>query len=272
MTRHLFALDLDQTVVEWHTDPQTGARYWTISPAVEAAIARIFAAGHDVAVVTGRSLDAITDVLARLNIAHGYAVCSNGAMIVELDRDLPGGLRVLQTTGFDPTRIVDELRARFPDTRLGYITEHGVTSPDDYVPMWAAPLQRVEMSEEILNIFCRVVTEDPAPMVEIAARDGHTVYWDDMGGFSWMDIVAPGVSKRSGLEWIAAQLGIPQRDTIAIGDGVNDVDMLAWAGLGIAMGNASDRVKAVSDEVTAAVSEDGLALAVNAILDREARR
>ena len=64
--------------------------------------------------------------------------------------------------------------------------------------------------------------------------------------------------KASGIEQVTEHLGIARRDTLAIGDSDNDLEMLRHAGVGIAMGNAPDAVKAIADEVTGRVDEDGL--------------
>ena len=82
------------------------------------------------------------------------------------------------------------------------------------------------------------------------------------------DIVAAGNSKASGMEAICRRFGIRQEDTIAFGDGGNDVEMLHWAGIGVAMGNAADEVKQSADMVTLDVDSEGIEHAVNKILDR----
>ena len=67
------------------------------------------------------------------------------------------------------------------------------------------------------------------------------------------------MSKASGLEYVAAQLGLQAGDALAIGDGRNDVEMLRWAGRGVAMGQAVEEVLAAADEVTGTVYDDGAA-------------
>jgi len=69
-------------------------------------------------------------------------------------------------------------------------------------------------------------------------------------------------SKGQGLSRLAAHLSIPQQEVMAIGDQDNDADMVAWAGLGVAMGNGSPAVKAVADYVAPPVEEDGAAEAI----------
>ena len=61
---------------------------------------------------------------------------------------------------------------------------------------------------------------------------------------------------------LAAHLGVPQEATLAIGDQENDLSMLAWAGLGLAMGNAAPVVLAAADAIVPSVQEAGVAWAI----------
>jgi Cof subfamily protein (haloacid dehalogenase superfamily) len=80
------------------------------------------------------------------------------------------------------------------------------------------------------------------------------------------DIVAAGNSKAIGMEAVCRHFGIRQDETIAFGDGGNDIEMLQWAGIGIAMGNAEESVKRHADMVTTTVDDEGIENAVNKLL------
>jgi len=71
-----------------------------------------------------------------------------------------------------------------------------------------------------------------------------------------------GVSKGDALRRLAAHLGIPQAKVMAVGDQDNDASMIAWAGVGVAMGNASHATKSAADWIAPSVAEDGAALAI----------
>jgi len=71
-----------------------------------------------------------------------------------------------------------------------------------------------------------------------------------------------GVSKGDALRRLAAHLGIPQAQVMAVGDQDNDASMIAWAGLGVAMGNGSPAVKATADWIAPPLAEDGAAVAI----------
>ncbi|MED4599911.1 Cof-type HAD-IIB family hydrolase [Paenibacillus validus] len=72
------------------------------------------------------------------------------------------------------------------------------------------------------------------------------------------DVMPAGGSKAVGIQKLLEAVGAAPAQCYAFGDGLNDKEMLAWVGTGIAMGNASDEVKAVADRVTATSSEDGI--------------
>lgn len=72
------------------------------------------------------------------------------------------------------------------------------------------------------------------------------------------DITPRGGSKRIGIEKMLAHFGIPASDTMAFGDGGNDIEMLRFAGVGVAMGNAGEEVRQAADDVTDDVDHDGI--------------
>lgn len=76
------------------------------------------------------------------------------------------------------------------------------------------------------------------------------------------DLTLKGVSKAIGIEALIAVLGKDNNDTVAFGDGRNDVEMLATVGRGIAMGNAADEAKAVADDITDRIENDGITKAL----------
>jgi len=74
-----------------------------------------------------------------------------------------------------------------------------------------------------------------------------------------LEISAPQVTKAAGLMAVAQFYGVPASDVVAFGDMPNDIEMLQWAGLGVAMGNADERVKVAADEITTSNDDFGVA-------------
>ena len=82
------------------------------------------------------------------------------------------------------------------------------------------------------------------------------------GGFNNFEISKAGVTKKEGLEFLANYLGTDLSHTMAMGDSENDLSMINAAGIGVAMGNASDDVKAVADYITTSNNENGVGEAI----------
>ena len=78
----------------------------------------------------------------------------------------------------------------------------------------------------------------------------------------YIEVTAPGVSKGRALAAVAARLGVPAEQVMAIGDGENDAPMLRWAGLGVAVANAMPAAKAAADVLTLSNAEGGVGAAL----------
>jgi Cof subfamily protein (haloacid dehalogenase superfamily) len=86
----------------------------------------------------------------------------------------------------------------------------------------------------------------------------------------FLEFASPDVTKGSGLAFLAEQLGFTSERTVAFGDGENDVELLEWAGYGVAVANAHERTKAVADFICPSVDEEGVAQVLEAYLDSRA--
>ena len=86
----------------------------------------------------------------------------------------------------------------------------------------------------------------------------------------FLEIASPKVTKGSGLQFVADHLGFAAEKTVAFGDGENDIELLEWAGFGIAVGNAHERLLELADYVCPPVTEEGVAQVIEAVLDSRA--
>jgi Cof subfamily protein (haloacid dehalogenase superfamily) len=82
----------------------------------------------------------------------------------------------------------------------------------------------------------------------------------------FLELASPDVTKASGLAFLAEHLGFEAERTVAFGDGENDVELLGWAGYGVAVANAHERVLAVADWVCPSAAEEGVAQVIEALL------
>jgi Cof subfamily protein (haloacid dehalogenase superfamily) len=86
----------------------------------------------------------------------------------------------------------------------------------------------------------------------------------------FLEFASPDVTKASGLEFLSEHLGFARERTVAFGDGENDVELVEWAGFGVAVANAHERVREVAELVCPSVDEEGVAQVLEAYLDSRA--
>lgn len=245
----LVALDIDGTVVD---------RDGTLPPDVLAAVGRVVAAGVPVVLATGRGWHATEPVFEALSLPAGWAVCSNGAMTLQHPPT-----EVVRQVTFDPSSVIASALHHRPDVMiaveevgLGYRLNRPFPDGDltgDLV---------IETVEELsARPATRVIVRDPDSSDEdflvLAERLGlHGVSYY-IGYSAWLDISPDGVDKASGLAVVCDGLGVDPAGVLAIGDGRNDIEMLTWAGRGVAMGDAPPEVQAVADHVTGHFADGG---------------
>lgn len=257
--RWLIALDIDGTVL--HEDG-------TLSDAVLNAVAHVRDLGHEVMLATGRSIAMTLPILERLGIEPEYVVCSNGAITLKRDRDATLGYRRFHVETFNPREVLSTIRENLASANYAVEDENGHYRYTGYFPDGAlgAVAEKVEFDELLTDTATRVVVISPEHAIDdflsVVERMGlHKVSYN-VGWTAWLDIAPDGINKATALERVRELLGIPRSRVLAMGDGRNDIDMLAWAseeGRGVAMGQAPDEVRAVANETTGADLDDGAA-------------
>lgn len=261
--RLLAALDIDGTLLAPDGD---------VSAEVRDAVADLRASGTHVVLATGRSPAGVRPVLAALGIDRGWAVASNGAATVRLDPDLPGGLEITDVVTFDPEPALRLLKDLLPGGLFaverqgegfwvsGHFPPGELSEPVrvvDFEALCDAPATRVTIRAPHL---------DSSEMREIVERSGLAEVTYAVGWTAWLDLTPPGVTKASALELLRSRLAVPAGSCLAVGDGHNDVDMLRWAGLGVAMGGSDAETVAAADAVTDSVEQDGLVPVLRSLL------
>jgi Cof subfamily protein (haloacid dehalogenase superfamily) len=118
-----------------------------------------------------------------------------------------------------------------------------------------------------------VVIGDPEVLEELKQRmlarfDGRLYISKSLPYF--LEFASPDVTKAAGLAFLSEHLGFTRERTVAFGDGENDIELVDWAGYGVAVENAHDRVKEVADLVCPSVDEEGVAQLIESYLDSRA--
>ena len=259
----LVATDVDGTLL----DPDD-----RVSPRAAAVIGRLVAAGVGFVLVTGRPPRWIPPVVAELPVAR-LAVCANGAALYDAADD-----QVIWTRTLDPATLLELAEAVaevLPGSGLA-VERVGRRADDSsvaqfvaekaYVHAWPnpdhAPAERPELlGQPAVKMLARAPGLSSDAMVAALAPvvgDRADLTFSHPRGL--IEMSPPGVTKATGLEEVARRLGVGAADAVAFGDMPNDLEMLRWAGHGVAMGNAHPALLDVADEITATNGDDGLAV------------
>ena len=227
---------------------------------------------------TGRPLAGIPEEVLKFPGVR-YAVASNGARIVDLKE---GRVLCEELVPYETGRRVLEICSRY-DSMLeiyydgvGYAEEEKLKHLDEYVPR--LPMARYIASSRRPVADVRAMHEErkaPTDKVQALFRTTEECKkaWKEVekeipdieitGALSNnIEVNAKGVNKGRGLMILGELLGIHREEIMAVGDGSNDIAMLREAGLGVAMENATEAVKAAADVVTLSNDQEGAAAAI----------
>ncbi len=283
----LLALDIDGTILHHDT---------SLTPRVAQAIHAHQARGTQIVLATGRGTYATLVALNQLGIESGVAVCSNGALTITFgEYELPSftsttasfsdnedltfpsregfpAYTVIDVHTFDPSKEVMSVHAALPEALLAVEAIDGPRRVTQEFPPGelTGPNLVLPASEIAITDATRFTVRAPEmssqELLDAIAKLGLRGVDYAVGWTAWLDITPAGVTKAAALERIRKALGMGAEATLAVGDGGNDIDMLMWAHVGVAMGGSSADVQASADFVGASVDEDGLAEILEALL------
>ncbi len=259
----LVALDIDGTLLKWIEG--SGQTREEVGGAVYSAVYRAREAGAHVVLASGRSPHGMIPIAHLLDLHESgdpplWVVASNGAVVFRYPP-----LEIVHEQTFDARPAVTAVLEQHPQALVA-VEERGIGyRVNKHFPEGelSGEIIVAELDSLIEEHVSRVIIRDPEAsvddFVDLVARLG--LHGTDyvVGWTAWLDLSPVGVSKASGLEYVARELGVDASDVLAIGDGRNDIEMLRWAGRGVAMGQAVDEVKAAADHVTDDVTLDGAA-------------
>jgi Cof subfamily protein (haloacid dehalogenase superfamily) len=246
----LVALDVDGTLVDASN---------IVAPQVRAAIQRVADAGVPVILSTGRAWASALTVIEQLPFEHAEHVCSNGAVTVRYPP-----FEVVDVLTFDPRPVVDRILAEHPAPLLAVeVVGSGYRVSSEFpAGELHGEIEVVSVDELAGSDVTRVIVRDPnaseEEFIELAHRLGLEGVSYAIGYTAWLDIAPEGVDKAHGLARVCGRMGIDAADVLAIGDGRNDIEMLTWAGRGVAMGGSPAELLEVADAVTGSLADDGL--------------
>ena len=265
MSRYrLLATDLDGTLF---------GHDLVVSPRTRAALAEWVRRGGVHAIATGRMFRATLSIATDLGVTAPL-ICYQGAWIR------------CPTTGddtwhrrMDPALATEAIAALeaagfgvqlFRDDEL-HITHVG-PAQREYMALSRIPAVEVGSWDEVFALGAPTkivaIASEPEVRAQVAAlraRFGDRLFVTQSQP-TFLEVAHAEVNKGVALAKLAASLGIPMAEVVAVGDGQNDVDMIRAAGLGVAMGNAHPELKAAADRVTGSLAQDGVAELIEGLL------
>lgn len=239
----------------------------SISEGNRAAIRRATEAGHSFVIATGRPFESakmVSDSLG-LNGEGCYIVSYNGGHVYDCYRD-----QVLFSRQMD-MQTVRELFALADEAGLYVHTyQNGeiLTKAATEELEWYASRTNLKPAprEDVLE----ALTREPNKAIVIDLHDQSRLERFRIEHEQWakgrcrmlfscpqyLEVVPEGISKQTGIQFLAKQLGVTIADTIAVGDETNDIEMIKAAGLGVAVSNANPAAKEAADYVTVSSNDE----------------
>lgn len=258
----LVATDLDGTLLRSDS---------TVSERTRAVLSAVRSRGVQVALVTARAPRWVAAVVEELDLASGYGVCSNGAIVYDFARGTP----VLHSslTSDVAARIVEAVRAAAPGVAFACERESNSFREPHYVPLWPTPGMEVPLTDAldfVAEPVSKLIVQHPHlsqdelyPLVAGICGEEATA---TISGEVLVEISAAGVTKGYALAALCDEIAVDSTAVVAFGDMPNDIPMLQWAGRGIAVANGHPDLIEIADELTATNDADGVALALERLI------
>lgn len=268
MNYQMLVLDLDGTL--------TNSRKEITEPTRRALI-EIQEAGKRIVLASGRPVNGIVPLAKKLELARfgGYMLSFNGARITQCstgqivyNRTLPpevigpiyeiaktwSGLDILT---YDGDRILSGLAVNQYTKKESSINKMELLSVNDFVSRLTFPVNKLLITGD------PSVLEELMPVLQKKFRKLLNIYRSEP---FFLEIMPQNIDKANSLQKLLNSIGLTADSMICCGDGFNDISMIEYAGLGVAMENAQPIVKESADYITRSNDDDGILHVINTFL------
>lgn len=235
------------------------------------AIFKLKEKGKRVVLATGRPLNGVMQYLEKLDLfdENDYVVAFNGALVQSTKTKKIIFNKPLSLASYKELYTV----SRQLGVNIHALTDHNVLTPKNnpfteiesninHIPIVEGPVEDIDASTIIVKVM---FIDEPdkldaiIPQIPKWVRDNYTIL---RSAPYFLEFLDKSVNKGAGVSAVAKQLGLEREEVICVGDAGNDLDMIRYAGLGVAMGNAFDEVKSEADYITHTNEEDGVAYVI----------
>ena len=259
----LIALDMDGTLLNEEKK---------ITERTKAAIDAARAKGVTVVLATGRPIDGVMRYLEELDMftENDYVLSYNGALVLKTKSREVVSKVALQGSDL---KYLFNLSKELGVNIHGFSEERGLITPKEnkYTDIEATINNIKYTLDDYSDIsddhsFIKIMMVDEPELLDEAIsklpKEVYDKYTVVKSAPFFLEFLNKKVNKGTGVELLASHLGVKQDEIITMGDAGNDLHMIEYAGMGIAMGNATDDIKAIANYITDSNSEDGVAKAI----------
>lgn len=241
-----------------------------ISPNTKGLLNRLERRGVPVILCSARYPDGV-EFVARQAELRSPIVCYGGALILDEDRAILADTGIDIQTAVRFKRFVDE---HFPELITSTYLYNVWLVDDAENPairreadiIQCQPLAgRLESASQAMDHVHKLLCMGPPAQVGELQRAAASLFPEVellSSGATYLEVLPRGVSKRAAMETLEARYHLGRESSVACGDHYVDLEMLRYAGLGVAMGNAPAEVQAAADRVTASNDEEGVYIAL----------
>jgi Cof subfamily protein (haloacid dehalogenase superfamily) len=251
------ATDLDGTILD-------GATFRPSARTI-AAIRAAEASGIQIILATGRMFQSARRIAAELDV-HGPIICYQGGLVADSDS---GEVLLHRPLEVDLAREILHALGQHARTTNAYVDDELYVTEAN-----AEAIRYAEIAGVAMHVVGELSTWLPRPTTKLVTvgseswldplrdamqeRFGHRAFVAKSLPI-FLEFAAPDVSKSAALAFLGERLGFTAAQCVSFGDGENDRDLLAWAGLGVCVANASEQLRAEADWVVPSVAEGGVA-------------
>ncbi|WP_064609620.1 sugar-phosphatase [Photobacterium sp. J15] len=263
----LVALDMDGTLLNSQKE---------ISERTKQAIKQAREKGVQVVLASGRPLEGLTNYLTELGMTSNedYALSYNASLVQRVEsKEIIHRQIMLGSDAKNIASLGRDLGAyvhAFSPTR-GLITPENNTytqheSTINGVPVTEIDFAELDCNEEIIKVMMVADPEILSAAIEKLPASLYEQYTIVQSAPFFLELMNPNSNKGAGVAKLAEHLNIDASEVICMGDAGNDHHMLKYAGLGVAMGNATEDTKALADHITATNDDDGVAQVIETFI------
>ena len=259
----LLAIDLDGTLLT----PQK-----FITPRTQKALFQAAEMGITIVIATGQTFQVLRQVCAGLHLTAPQII-ENGAIIADIQHGTVLHEQLLPAEYILPA--LDTLRSLglyrvYHTFQCVYVDNNTPRARNWYRPPLSPPVEIADVASIYPQPCIKIVGVGEVETLREKRRELERIFdgtlYVTQSSPDLVELLHPAVSKGNALRAIAADLGIAPAEVVAIGDNHNDIGMLRFAGLGVAMGHAHAEVKAAADYVTLSNAEEGVAAVIEEVI------